>query len=75
MPRLVRRLLQAAAVVCALAMLSLAILFLQGSSEMFPTDEQDGKASMAVGLLFVLFLVAEVAVLWGLRRGAGRKSP
>lgn len=72
-PPLLLRLLQAAAVLCALAMLVLATLFVQGSSEMFPTDEQEGKARMALGLLFVLFLVVEVAVLWGLRRWAVRK--
>lgn len=74
-PKLVLRLLQATAVLCALGMLALAILFVQGSSEMFPTDEQDGKARIALGLLFILFLAAEVAVLRGLRRWAVSKNP
>lgn len=69
-----RRLLQAAAVLCALGMLALAALFVQGSSEMFPNDEQDGKARITLGLLFAVFLVAQAAVLWALkRRGVAKR--
>lgn len=63
-----RGLLKAAAVLCGLGLLLLAVLFGQGSAEDFPTDEQHGKLRIAVAVAFIALVIVEAAVLIALRR-------
>jgi uncharacterized membrane protein len=69
MPRVfLRRLLQLTIALCALGMLLLLVLLIQGSAEQFPTGEQEGKLRIALGFLVFLLAVAAGMSLMVLKR-------
>ena len=49
------------------------LYFVNGSLEMFPTDEQQDKIRTLTGVVAVLLLAAEAA-LWALLRRSGRRA-
>jgi hypothetical protein len=65
---LVRRLLQCTAILCALGILPLVVALVQGSTEAYPTGEQEGKLRIAAGLLLALLAVAGGLSLLALKR-------
>lgn len=68
----VRALLWCAAVLLFFLLLVSGAAFVQGSMELFPTEEQEGKLRLVYGALLALFGLLEFVVVVCLRRVSTR---